>query len=46
MELGVTVTKVHRALKFDEKPWLKYYIDLNTNLRAKATNEADKNLIV
>ena len=44
MELGVKVTKVHRALTFDERFWLKPYIDLNTNLRANATNEADKGL--
>ena len=43
-KLGVKVTRVHSALKFDESAWLKPYIDLNTKLRAAATNDADKDM--
>ena len=43
-KLGVKITKINSALKFDEKPWLKPYIDLNTELRAAATNKADKDM--
>ena len=36
LKLGVKVTKVHRILTFDEKPFLKEYIDLNTELRKQS----------
>ena len=42
--LGVHITRVHQALKFDESAWLKPYIDLNTRLRAAAANDADKDM--
>ena len=40
---GIKVIKYNRILEFDEKPWLKGYIDLNTKLRTKATNDFEKN---
>ena len=33
---------LHRGITFVESPWLKKYIDLNTGLRAKATNTFEK----
>ena len=33
LKLGLKVTKVRRILTFNEKPFLKEYIDLNTELR-------------
>ena len=33
MKLGIKITKVYKILTFEEKPFLKDYIDLNTNLR-------------
>ena len=44
VKLGGKLTKVHNGVKFEQKKWLKSYIDLNTELGAKATNEADKNM--
>ena len=44
IELGVKLVKVRKGVKFEEKPWLKSYIDMNTELRAAATNDADKDM--
>ena len=34
--------KVHRVIEFDQESWLKEYIDVNTELRKKATNDFKK----
>ena len=44
LKLGIKVTKVQKILTFDEKPFLKEYIDLNTNLRKYAKNDLEKDL--
>ncbi|KAK9395802.1 protein KIBRA [Crotalus adamanteus] len=40
--LGMKFTKIHCGINFREEPWLKPYIDLNTNLRMQATNKFEK----
>ena len=44
IQLGIKVDKVHKILTFDEKPFLKEYIDLNTELRKKAKNDLENDL--
>ncbi len=36
------LTKIHKGVSFDEKDFMKPYIDLNTELRAKAMTEFEK----
>ena len=36
------VTKVHKILAFQQKPWLREYIDFNTNMRKAANNDFEK----
>ena len=35
LELGLKVKKIHRGIKFREEPWMRSYIELNTDLRTK-----------
>ncbi|XP_057308181.1 uncharacterized protein LOC130646062 [Hydractinia symbiolongicarpus] len=39
---GLELKKVHRVIQFNQKPWLKGYIDHNRSLRTAAKNEFEK----
>ncbi|XP_024871338.1 uncharacterized protein LOC112454272, partial [Temnothorax curvispinosus] len=41
---GLCVTKIHRALRFAQFPWLRGYIELNTGFRARASNDFEKEM--
>ena len=42
LDLGLKLRKVHRVIEFEQEAWLKEYIDVNTELRKKATNDFEK----
>jgi len=42
LEIDLKLSKIHRGVSFNEEAWLKPYIELNTQLRTKATNDFEK----
>ena len=42
---GLVSKKVHRIIKFNQKAWLKPYIDVNTDLRKKAKSDFEKDFL-
>ena len=42
LDLGLKIIKVYRALEFNQSPWLKQYIDFNTQKRTQAKNSFEK----
>ena len=42
LSLGMKLKKVHRVLEFTQKPWMKKYIDFNTEKRKMAKNSFEK----
>ena len=42
LDHGLKLKKVYRVIEFEQEAWLKEYIDVNTELRKKATNDFEK----
>ena len=39
---GLVLKNIHRVIKFNQKDWLKPYIEMNTKLRQKTKNNFEK----
>ncbi|GFR91195.1 protein NYNRIN, partial [Elysia marginata] len=44
LSLGMKLKKVHRALCFEQSPWMEPYIRMNTELRKQAASDFEKDL--
>ena len=42
LEKGLILERIHRIIRFDRRAWLKPYIDKNSALRQKASNDFEK----
>ena len=42
LDMGLKIKHIHSGIKFVESEWMKPYIEKNTNLRAKAKNNFEK----
>ena len=42
LQHGLRLHRIHRVIEFGQSPWLKTYIEYNTQLRTAATNDFEK----
>lgn len=46
VSLRMKVTKVHRILEFKQEPWLRTYIDFNSDRKKHAKNDFEKDFFL
>lgn len=44
LQHGLVLKKIHRAISFDQRAWLKPYIEFNTRMRQQAQNDFEVSL--
>lgn len=44
LKYGLKLNKIHRILQFEQSPWLKTYIDLETRPQTVATSKFEQDL--
>ncbi|MCU7846334.1 MAG: hypothetical protein KZQ93_21065, partial [Candidatus Thiodiazotropha sp. (ex Monitilora ramsayi)] len=44
LSLGLRLKRIHRALRFEQRPWMEPYIRMNTELRKRASSDFEKDL--
>ena len=44
LPLGMHLSKIHRALRFRQSPWMEPYIRMSTEVRKRATSDFEKDL--
>jgi hypothetical protein len=42
LAMGMQIECIHDAISFRQSPWIRKYIQFNTDMRTAATNESDK----
>jgi len=42
IRLGMRLTRIHRILEFTQHPWIKPYVDFNTDKRQQATTDFER----
>ena len=42
LSLGLRLTKIHRALRFQQSPWMEPYMRMNTEFWKKASSDFEK----
>ena len=42
VDAGLKLTKIHRVIRFNQKPWMRKFIEFNINKRKESKNEFEK----